>query len=195
MFHIKLQCTPLWHCSWQTSTAGSTANLHNCSCLGLQEMWSQCSRCPIVDYVIVMIVHQYRQRLPYYEWNPDSHVAQVVVSVAEDVVNDKGKWHLCKHPKKRPHPEHFQGNTDKVLMEECWQEEHHYASQGFWHASSNQRFVEVTQAPSVHWNVPVLPEILHSVCIPPVSVELSVCKTQELSKCVQRWMEEPIECK
>lgn len=151
--------------------------------------------CAIVDYVIVMIVHQYSQRLPYYEWNPNSHVAQVVVPVAEAVVNDKCERHLCEHPKKGPHPEHFQGNTDKVLMKERWQEKHHYASSGFWHASSNQGFVEVTQTPSVHWNVPVLPKILHSVCIPPVLVELPVCEAQELSKCVQCWMEEPIECK
>lgn len=163
--------------------------------LCLHTRWSESTWCAIVDYVIVMIVHQYSQRLANYEWNPDSHVTQVVVPVAEALVNDKCERHLCQHTKKGPDSEHFQGNADKVLMKECWEEEHHYTSPVFWHASSNQRLVEVAQTPPVHWNVPVLPKILHSVCIPPVSVELSVSEAQELSKCVQRWMEEPIECK
>jgi len=51
----------------------------------------------------------------------------------------------------------------------------------------------MTHAPPMDWNIPFLPEGFYAVAVPPVAIEISVAKSENLSQNVERGMEEPIE--
>lgn len=78
-------------------------------------------------------------------------------------------------------------------MEEGTDEEHDSRSTELAITHVNERYVDVTDAPSVHRHIPCSPKRVHIVGIPPVTVKVSVRKMHNFTDEVEQRMECQVE--
>lgn len=140
----------------------------------------------MMDHIIVVVAGQYAQWLPNDQREPHEHVGHGAVQVAR---HHYGEGHLQRHAREGPDAEHFERHGDQVLVEECGHDEHGPRDGQLGVALLEQRHVQVAHAPLVHGNVPVLPEVVHRLGVPPVAVEFPIAESKQLGKEVERRVE------
>lgn len=141
-------------------------------------------------YVVVVDVHQHGDGLANDERDPDCRIAIVT---SQEAADEPGEWNLRHHAHERPQSEHFQRNAHQVLVKEGGDQEDGCLSDPLIHTSPHERLVKVAEAPLVHRNVPVRPEISDRLRVPPVLVKLPVAEPHQLSYEVHGRVEKPIE--
>lgn len=71
--------------------------------------------------------------------------------------------------------------TYHVFVEECTDEEHGATGNSATVPHRNDGYVEMPESPPMYRHVPVAPERIDVVRVPPVGVEVAVCKVQQLA--------------
>lgn len=74
-------------------------------------------------------------------------------------------------------------------MEECTNEKYDQRSGHSAIAQVNNRNVNMAHTPSMYWHIPCPPKSVYVIGIPPVTVEVSIGKMQQLSNEIQKRME------
>lgn len=147
-------------------------------------------RAPMMNDIVVMDVHQHSDRLADDERDPHGSVAIVAI---QETTHKPSQRNLSHHSHKGPQSKHLQRNTHQVLVEEGRHQEDCGLSQKLVDSLPQHWLIEVSQTPLVNWDIPVGPEICDRLRVPPVFVELSVSKLQQLCHKVHRRVEKPIE--
>lgn len=78
-------------------------------------------------------------------------------------------------------------------MEECADEKYDQRCSRSTVAQVNDWYVNVTDAPSMHWHVPRTPERVNIVSIPPIAIEVPISKVQQFAHQIQERMERQVE--
>lgn len=147
----------------------------------------------VVRNHVVVVVHHDRQRLTQDDRGPDDGVAEPGAVVPLHKLGHERERNLRHHAHKGPDLEGLERDRHEVLVEEGTEEEDRNGGRLLRAAKVDHRKVEVADAPVVHGHVPVAPEDVDVVGVPPVVVELAVGKVQHFAHQVQERVEGQVE--